>query len=975
MLQRLHRPALILGTLALFIVGFTAYVTRNLPSLSVSVSQNELWPGTEDWAREQLSQLTLEQKVSQLFAARAFSYYTSEDDEEYQELVDLVERFELGGITFFQGEPLEQATLANELQQRASLPLLISQDMEWGAGMRIEHTTTFPRTMALGATRDPELAYMAGYVTAIEARAMGTHQVFAPVADVNNNPFNPIINVRSFSEDPALISQLATAFTRGVQDGGALSTAKHFPGHGDTETDSHAALPILPFGMDRLEALELIPFQRLVDEGVMSVMTGHLALPQIEPDSTVPASLSRRITTDILRNDLGFEGLIVTDALEMAGVTANFSTGDIAVRAVKAGADMLLLSEDPYAAREAILRALADGDISERRIDDSVMRILRAKAWAGLDENRLVDLNDVRRRVATNEHRAVGETIARRSLTLLRNDRQLLPLTDQARILVVTLSDGDDPSVGDYFMSQMRQNLSNVTVDNFLLDDRSHQEEYDTVLESAASYDAVIVPAFVYVRSWSGRINLAEKNHEFLNRLVGRGPPVALISFGNPYIVMDLEQPATYVAAYSASESSQRAVAEAIVGRSGFEGRLPITIPDVFAYGDGIPVPQMTIRDGLPAEVGMDGSRLRRVDSLVNASILDEAFPGAAVAIGRNGVLPKLNAYGYYTYNNRVPVTTGSQFDLASLTKVIATTTAAMKLYEDDQLDLNARVVDYLPQFGEGGKSDIRIRQLLTHSAGLIPYRAYHRLGITTREALIDTIMAEKLRYEPDTESQYSDLGLITLALVVEEITGRPFDVWMNDNVFEPLGMVDTGYRGHISDTSIVPTELDESFRRRLIQGEVHDETAWILGGVSGNAGIFSTVEDLSKFAFMLVNDGFINGSQFLEPETIRTFTTAQNPELHTRALGWDTIEINPEEDEYSSAGQHFGPNSFGHTGFTGTSLWVDPDQDLFVILLTNRVYPTRDNSKIVQVRPQLADFAQEAIVGPPQLILRKRAP
>lgn len=966
MLQRLHRPVLILGTLAVFIVGFTAYVTFTLPFSTTAPTEDDLWPGTADWAAEQLDALSLEQKVSQLFSARANSFYTSEDDPEYETLVDLVENFEIGGITFFQGEPFEQATLANALQRRSRVPLLVSQDMEWGAGMRIEHTTTFPRTMAIGATRDRDLAYMAGYVTAVEARALGTHQVFAPVADVNNNPFNPIINVRSFGEKPDLVADLASAFARGVQDGGAISTAKHFPGHGDTATDSHAALPILPFGMDRLETVELIPFRKLVNQGIMSVMTGHLAFPKVEPDSTVPATLSPRVTTTILREQLGFNGLIVTDALDMAGVTANFSTGDTAVRAFKAGADMLLLSEDPYAARAAILRAVEAGEISKQRIDDSVRRILRAKAWVGLSGNAQTDLRDVRRRVATSSHRAVSETIARRSLTLLRNENNLLPIQNAERILVVTLSDAADPTQGRYFASELRQNAGRADVDTYLLDERSGPADYAAVLDIAASYDVIVVPAYVYVRSWSGRINLAQKNLDFLNDLAAAGSPIALISFGNPYIVIGLEQPDVYIAAYGATEASQGAAAEALFGRSGFEGRLPITIPETYDYGEGIQLPQQTIRRGLPAEAGMDSDILRRVDSLMNASVADRAFPGATVAIGRHGVVTKLEAYGYYTYDKTVPITTRSRFDLASLTKVVGTTTAAMKLYDDGRLDLDDRVIEYLPEFEQGGKASVTIRHLLTHTAGLIPFRPFHTLGVTRRDALIDTIMAEKLLYAPGTESRYSDLGMITMMLIVEKVTGQPFAEWMDQNVFDPLEMYDTEYRGRVSDTLFVPTEYDASFRRRLIQGEVHDEAAWILGGVSGHAGLFSTIEDLSKFAFMLTNDGFVNGMQFLRPETIRTFTEAQNKSLHSRALGWDT----KAPDGYSSAGELFGPNSFGHTGFTGTSLWVDPDQDLFVILLTNRVFPTRENLKITHVRPKLADLAYRAVVGPPYLTI-----
>lgn len=971
MLQRFSRPVLIIGGLAVLIAGFAAYVTFSFFSFSSGPTADELWPGTEAWAEEQLAGMTLEEKVSQLFSARAYSHYASDDDPDYQKLVDLVKRFGIGGITFFQGEPLEQAAIANDLQALSDVPLLIAQDMEWGAGMRIEHSTTFPRTMALGATRDEELAYLAGYVTAREARALGTHQVLGPVADINNNPNNPIINVRSFGEKPDLVARMATAFARGVQEGGALATAKHFPGHGDTATDSHAALPVLEFGMDRLETVELVPFKTLIEEGIMSVMTGHLAFPQVEADPSVPASLSERVTTELLRNDLGFHGLIVTDALDMAGVTANFSTGQTALRAFDAGADMLLLSEDPYAAREAIMSAVQDGRITEERIDESVMRILRAKAWAGLDREPLVDLMELRSTVAAEGHLAVSHSIARQSLTLLRNENELLPLSEDSNILVVTMSDGSDPSVGRYFTSQIRRNAPRARITTRLLDDRSHPDEYEQVLREASDYDVVLVPAFVYVRSWTGRINLSEQNLEFLSRLVGEDAPVALLSFGNPYIVIGLEQPDAYLTAYSASEASQMAAAEALFGKSAITGKLPITIPDLYSYGEGLELEQRMIREGYPSEVGMSADSLARVDSLMHAAIADQAFPGASVAIGREGTLVKLEGYGYYTYDKENAVSASSVYDLASLTKVVATTTAAMKLFDEGRLDLDEEVAEYLPEFAQGGKDDVTIRHLLTHSAGLIPFRPFHQLGVTSREALIDSVLSETLLYEPGTESRYSDLGMITLMLVIEKITGQDFAAFTEENIFEPLGMYDTGFRPTGSpDTDIVPTEIDDAFRGRLIQGEVHDETAWILGGVSGHAGLFSTAQDLSKLGYMLVNEGRINGMQFIEEETIELFTQPDDPEISTRALGWDT----KSPDGYSSAGEAFGPESFGHTGFTGTSFWVDPEEDLFVILLSNRVYPTRDNRKIIQVRPKLADIAHGSIVGPPELMLPRIA-
>lgn len=923
------------------------------------------------WAEATLAGMTLEEKVSQLFSSYAYAYFKGADDPAYRRLVDLVERFGVGGVIFFQGEPLEQAVLTNDLQARAKLPLLVSQDMEWGAGMRIEHTTSLPRAMAFGATRNPDYAYAAGYLTAQEARALGVHQIFAPVADVNNNPFNPIINVRSYGERPALVAEMVSAFVRGAQRGGVLATAKHFPGHGDTATDSHTDLPVLPHSRARLDALELVPFRAAIESGVMSIMTGHLAFPEVEPDPSVPASLSRQVTTGLLREELGFGGLVVTDALNMSGVAKHYGVGEAAVRALEAGADMLLFSEDEYAARAAILRALEGGRLSEAQINASVMRVLRAKAWAGLDRKRAVELVEARRRVSTQLHEAFGETVARASLTLLRNEGDLLPLpgTDR-RILSVTLSDGESPSTGRTFSEHLGRHVPPGRLTTRLLDRRSDEADYRQVLREAARYDVVLVPTYVRVRSWSGRIRLSSEHRRFLNQLIAQGKPVVLISFGNPYLVLGLDQPAAYVAAYGAAEASQEAAAEALFGLSPFSGRLPISIPDLYDYGSGIQLPQVMPRRGYPEEVGMVSRSLFPVDSLLRAAIADSAFPGAAVAIGRKDVIAKLNGYGYFTYEALQPVTPESLFDLASLTKVIATTTAVMQLYERGRLDLEAPVARYLPAFGRNGKDRITIRQLLTHTAGLIPFRPFYKMDIANRREVLEAIFAEKPIYEPGTESRYSDLGFITLALVIEEITGQRFADYAEEHIFEPLGMSQTGFRpaGAGSDQAIVPTEIDNAFRKRLVQGEVHDETAYLMGGTAGHAGLFSTAEDLAAFAAMLASGGRANGRPFLKPETVALFTAPADParRRHTRALGWDT----KSPAGYSSAGQLFGPRSFGHTGFTGTSLWIDPDQELFVILLTNRVYPTRENRRHVYVRPHLADLAYEAIAGPPEPLL-----
>ncbi len=926
--------------------------------------------GTGAWAESMLESLTLEQKISQLFFASAFGIYSSADDPSYLRLLELVEDFQAGGIVFFQGDPFSQALLANDLQTRAPIPLITSQDMESGAGMRLTRTTKFPSAMAMGATRNTDLVYAAGLVTAREARALGTYQVFAPVADINNNAQNPVINVRSFGERPELVADMVAAFTYGLQDGNVLATAKHFPGHGDTATDSHSDLPILPFDRARLDSIELVPFRAARDAGIMSVMMGHLALPKLEPNPNVPATLTPTVVTSLLRDEMGFKGLVVSDAMRMSGVTKYFGTGESAVRALEAGVDVLILSDDEYAARAAILRAVEEGRLTEERIDASVLRLLKAKEWLRLHEHRLLDPVQTRLVVASKQHQVLSESIARESVTLVRNVNRIVPMHGTpARIMSITLSDTDDPTRGVYFNRTMKRLSPTTYFENRLMDVRSTREDFTEALYEARFADVVVVPTYLPVRSGTNRLSLPTRLQGFLNNLMTLNKPVILVSFGSPYIVQAISsQPDAYIAAYGDSEASQKAVAQALFGHSAVKGKLPISIPGIYEIGAGFEYPQTVVRAGFPEEVGMSSSRLNRVDSLMRSAIADRAFPAAAVAIGRPNVRVRLEGYGYYTYNSEQAVTPASLFDLASLTKVVATTTAAMLLYEQGKLRLEDKVAAFLPAFGQNGKEDLTIRHLLTHTSGLRPFRPFHQEGIITRKGVLDAIFAEDITYTPGSESRYSDFNMIALALVIEKITGQSFSDYVQTHIFRPLGMASTGFRsaGRGSDPRVVPTEIDQAFRSRLVQGEVHDETAYILGGAAGHAGLFSNAADLSTFAFMLLNDGMHEGRPFLHPETIRLFTTAVDPAQHTRALGWDT----KSPEGYSSAGQYFSANSFGHTGFTGTSMWIDPDAELFVILLTNRVYPTRENKKHVPLRAELADLVYTSIVGPPQLVL-----
>ncbi|MFW5973314.1 MAG: glycoside hydrolase family 3 N-terminal domain-containing protein, partial [Bacteroidota bacterium] len=867
------------------------------------------------------------------------------------------------------GTPMEQAALANDLQSRSRLPLLVSQDAEWGIGMRVERSTSLPRMMAVGASRNPDNAYLAGYVTAREARALGVHQIFAPVADLNLDPDNPIINVRSFGDDAEMVASMVTAFVSGAEDGGAIATPKHFPGHGDTDIDSHSALPSLSVGTDRLDSLEFVPFQAAIREGVRSIMVGHLALPQLEPDPTVPATLSRVATTGLLREHLGFDGLIVTDALNMRAITGSFSPGEAAVRALVAGADMLMMPTDIHAAHAAVLEAVEEGRLTEDRIDESVRRILQTKQATGLATERLVDLDRVRDVVHINAHRAAANEIARDGLTLLSNEEELIPIrSTPTRILMPIVIDGAGEAQGRAFSAEARRHVSDGSALSVRrIDAGAGDADYRAIRAEASRHDLVLLPVFTRVRAGSGRIGLSEKQVAFINELIDSETPTVIVSLGDPYLLLKVNEPAAYLATFSGSEASEVAAAQALFGAASITGRLPVTLSEAYRSGRGIDVAQQAPRSGYPEEVGMRTERMGAVDTLIRGALRNRAFPGAAVAVGRGDVIPLLKGYGYHTYARSVGVTPDSRFDLASLTKVIATTTAAMKLFEQGRLDLDAPIAHYLPEFGTHGKERVTVRQALTHQTGLVPFIPFHRRGVVTREAVIDTIMAQRLQYRPGTDTRYSDLGMISLALAMERIVEMPFQEYARDSIFIPLGMHDTSFLGTgIPDPGVVPTEIDRDFRRRLLQGEVHDEAAWILGGAAGHAGLFSTAPDLARFAYMMINEGRIGGRQFLRPETIRLFTTRVDPNGSTRALGWDTRTLNGN----SSAGTLFGPRSFGHTGFTGTSIWFDPDQRLYVILLTNRVHPTRENSRHVLVRSALADIVYRSIEGPDSLLL-----
>ncbi|HEX9107597.1 MAG TPA: serine hydrolase, partial [Longimicrobiales bacterium] len=763
------------------------------------------------------------------------------------------------------------------------------------------------------------------------------------------------------------------------------------PGHGDTGVDSHVSLPVITGDRTRIDTLELVPFKATMAAGADAVMVGHLAVPALTGDNT-PATLSPLLSGELIRKQLGYKGIVITDAMTM-GALRNFpgmGPGELAVRAVESGADIVLFPPDLDAARDALLEALRTGRLSQARIDASVRRVLAAKASLRLRAPEQVALDSVVQRVGSPAHNRVADELAARSIVLARDSAHVLPLDPRRvhSVAVIAVASRTDLNAGKELGDELARIFGRA--DLIRLYAGAPPSVIDAAVASAGRADAVVVGTFFGPVAGQGYVTgpgLAES----LRRVQAVGKPMVVVSFGDPYGAATLPGASTYLLAWQPRGApAQVAAARVLAGLASATGRLPVDLPGAPApglaavpRGAGLQLAAVDRSLALTAaeSIGFDARVLSRVDSLMEAAIADHATPGAALAIGRHGKLARLRGYGRLDYRPGFgAVTDSTLYDLASLTKVIATTTAAMWAVENAGLDIDRPVVHYLPEFrgaaGDSVRNAITVRQLLTHSSGLTSRMIWR--GNRGRQQYLKAISALPLAYEPGTKSQYSDFNLILVGLIVERLTGKPEDVLLQQKIFGPLGMRDTRFnpllppgKQILPDTDctaafvadnpllkrIAPTEIDTIYRHRHVQGIVHDENACALGGVAGHAGLFSSARDLAVLSQMLLDGGIYRGVRVLHPATIERFTKRQS-DLSTRALGWDTPGARAFIPEV------FSGRAFGHTGFTGTSIWVDPERDLFVVLLTNRVDPTRDNQKIGPLRRALADTILQALLA-----------
>ncbi|MDZ7780655.1 MAG: glycoside hydrolase family 3 N-terminal domain-containing protein [Gemmatimonadota bacterium] len=985
------------------------------------------------WVERTLSGFSLEQLAGQLVIEWIPGGYTAPTSPEFEPLRTWVEGHGIGGVSPSIGTPHAYVAKLNALQEHAEVPLLVASDFEnGGPGMRLSGTyalpsllpqgggTAFPPTMAFGAIDDERFAFEYGRMTALEARATGVHMLFAPVLDVNSNPDNPVISTRSFGADPEAVARLGTAFVRGAREGGALTTAKHFPGHGDTSVDSHLGLPVVDANRERLDSLELVPFVRAIEEGVDGVMTAHVQLPELLGPGSPPATLSAPLLTGLLRDELGFDGLVLTDALTMRAITDMYGIREASIRALEAGADVILAPRAVPEVVAAVVDAVRQGRLERSRLEASARRILEMKARLGLHRGAEVSLDRVDEVVGSGAHLAFADSAAARSITLVRDPLRLVPLDANVRHgggRSVSRPDRTPPPfvhvryapsswlwAGGAFSPGLRRRVPRA--EQVVLDERSDSAAYARAaeaVEAAADEGTVLITAYVPPSAGSGPGALPEPFRELVDGHAPRGRTI-LVSLGNPYLLSALPHVGSYLVAWGDREVSQRAALGALFGEEAVTGRLPVPLPPAYPIGHGLDRPKTSAppssrsaddplvaagiagdagdpgggaeqREASPSAVGMEPDLSARLDAIVETALADSAASGAALAVGRHGRLVHLRGYGELAWGSGRPVTPTSLFDLASVSKVVGTTTAVMQLVQEDRLDLDAPVVSYLPEWARGDprKRDVTVRDLLVHRAGLPPFRRWF-FELEGEAAYRAAVADEPLEAEPGEETVYSDMGPMTLAWIVEAVTGEKLDAFLERRVWEPLGMRETLYR---PDLSLLPriaaTELDTTWRNELVWGRVHDENADAMGGVAGHAGLFSTALDLSVFARMMSSGGRVpacapgevvgepcpvprpDSVRLLEPEVLREFTARQDPSS-SRALGWDTPEGR------SSAGDYFTESAFGHTGYTGTSLWIDPELDVWVVLLTNRVHPTRENRKHIPLRRAVHDAVARAI-------------
>ncbi len=961
----LHLPIIFIFTI---ITGFSV----NSYSQNTIINNNNYADSL--WVDSVFNSLSTDEKIAQLFMLRA----NNPGGAYFEEVSEYIKKYNIGGITFYRSTPHKQAQQTNYWQSIAKTPLLISIDAEYGLAMRLDNIISFPYQITLGAIQNDSLIYLMGREIGKQCNFMGIHMNFAPVVDINNNPDNPVINSRSFGENRYNVYLKGKAYAKGLKRENIIATAKHFPGHGDTDIDSHLDLPVIGCDYNRLDSLELFPFRYLIKDSIDAIMTAHLYIPSLEKEKDKPSTLSRSIVTELLRNKLGFDGLIVTDALEMKGVTKYTVPGDIEVQALLAGNDILLLPEDLPKAMKKIKQALRKDIISEEMINDKCKKILKYKYRAGLNKRDTVTIKkDLLKNINTSYANYLNNILYKEAITLVKNKDRLVPLTniDTLKIASLSISENNNDEFGQLLSRYAK-------VDGFAISKNSCKKDKETIINQLRDYNVIIIA--VRGTNIRARENFGiTKNAIDIIDTLSCNKKVILDIFANPYslgFLDNLDNIECIIVSYQDNYESQNASSQIIFGGIPSKGKLPVTASEEFPLNTGLRTHKIRLEYNSPEAFNIRPSDLKKIDSIALSGIENEAYPGCQVLAAKNGKIFYNKTFGYHTYAKTNPVMHDDIYDIASITKIAATTLAIMKLYKKGKLDIDDRIGKYLPFFRNSEKNDIIIRELMAHQAGMkawIPYYLFtldknghpdsliYRTEISeeypvrlAENIYIKENYAFKIFYSillsPPNEShgyQYSDLGFYLLSRIIENVTNQPFEEYVEKNFYIPMGMSSTTFRPRrkFELNKIVPTENDKYFRMQLLHGDVHDPGAAMLGGVSGHAGLFSNSTDLAKLMYMLLQNGYYGGEKYLDSTIINEFTKSQFPlNLNRRGIGFDKPPFVYEKD--GPVCKSASEKSYGHSGYTGTYVWADPEEDLIYVFLSNRIHPDANNTKILDL-------------------------
>ncbi len=938
------------------------------------------------WVDSIFKTLTLDQKIAQLIM---YPVYTKKDTNHRNDIAKLVKQYGIGGIIYMQGGPVRQANYDNYLQGISKVPILTSIDGEWGLSMRLDSTPSFPREMMLGAIQDNHLIYEMGREIGRHCKELNIHVDFAPVIDVNVNPKNPVINNRSFGENKVNVAQKGVAYMRGLQNVKVLASAKHFPGHGDTDTDSHVGLPVIKHDKARLDSIELYPFKALIDSGVGSIMVAHLYIPAYDKTKNLASTLSPHVVQKLLKTDLHFQGVTFTDALNMKGVSQYYQPGEVDAKALLAGNDILLFSQDVGKAITQIKLAIDKKQISVGEINRRVRKVLALKKWVGLDHYTPIRTDSLYERINSPYADLLNRKLTEAAITLIKNNNDLLPIArvDKQRFASVSISDGMK-------RNEFSETLKNYAkVEHFDIAKTPTDTAKKTLLQSLKNFDVIFIGVHGTNNSPSKNFGITAETIDLIAE-ISKTQKVVLALFANPYCLESFEgkmTPEAIVISYEDNKLTRDYTAQLMFGGIGVSGKLPVSGSFSYPSGSGLSTKKKRLKYSIPEDEGMNSEYLRKIDSIAYEGINNKAFPGCEILVARNNNVVLWKAYGKQTYNAKSNLNRTDIYDLASVTKVTATLPSFMRLDEMDSVNLEMNLCDYLQYVDSSDCININLREMLAHQAKLISWIPFFRNTMVNgtpdtniyrasisdsfpifvannlymrkeyldsmRLHLVMTPLAKEKHYK------YSDLGYYFLKDIVEKYSKTTLDHFADSVFYQSLGATTLTYRPleKFPLSTIVPSEIDSVYRKQVIHGIVNDPGAAMMGGVAGHAGLFSNANDLAKMFQMYLNNGRYGGIQYIDSTVLADYTRCQFCDQNNRrGAGFDK----PSGDNNGPTCMGISSSSFGHSGFTGTFAWADPDKEIVYIFLSNRTYPDANNTKLTKmnIRTRIQDVIYKSI-------------